>query len=224
MKPQNFYDFLEEYSFCGDSILKQCKEIKEIEEWLVKYFEDGEKTPRRLYANMKVLGAKTQEDLEEKKEEEIAKRKQIIQNISKFIIFLEKEGETHLEIIQSDKFCKWLDSEESEQENYFETIDSLPIYIQKKSGVLVRDLLETFEQIMFLVASSIEEVLGVSFPIDGRMRHIDKVQIVVRKNGIRLTRNQAASLSDLVLTYEDFEDLSEIIKEDIKELEEPIKR
>jgi len=223
MKPQNFYNFLDENSVCAEIILSYCEDIKELEEGLVLYFKDKKNTNRRTHVNMQILGVKSKEDLAEKQEEEVEERKKTIENISKFISFMKKEDEELLKIMDSEEFTEWIDKEDNMEEDYFEEIDCIPAYIHKNSGVMVGDLVKTFEHIKRLIETDIEEIIGVSFPIQGNLTQMVLVQNVIRKKNIVVDEATREELGHLIITHDDFDFLIDAIKKDIEELEEPIK-
>lgn len=224
MKPQNFYHFLlEEHSICAENILTYCEEIKELEEGLLQYFQEEEKTSRRLHVNMKILGASSKKEMSNKKNQEIEKKKKIIENISKFISFMEKEDKEYSRISNSSEFQDWLDREQSFEENYFEPINCIPAYIHKHSGVMVLDLLETFGHIMRLIQTDIECIIETSLPTNRDEKLLTLVPEILHKNNIKIDEETSFNLTSLVLTYEDFMELTSLIRKEIKELEEPVK-
>lgn len=223
IKSQNFYNFLDGYSIDGDNILKYCKEIIVLEENAINYLAEDEKTKKSLNVNMKIFGAKSREELKIKKQQEVDKKKNTIENISKFTSFVEKEGEAYNKILGSKEFARWLDEDAGVVEEFFEYIDCIPAYIYKHSKTLVLDLMGTFRQIMNLIGADIESIINIQFPINGKVEHLASVQRYVKSNKINLDEKTKAELMDLVISYEDFEYLIGVINEEIKELQEPLK-
>lgn len=223
MKPQNFYACLDDFFISAENILIYCEEIKRLEEDLIDYFIKEETTEKQFNAKMKILGAKNKKELASKKNKEIVERRKMIDNVSKFIDFMKKEETKHYKTMRTEKFCKWLDDESTLNESFFEKIEFIPAYIQKHSGVLVLDLMKTFKQIIQMIESDIENVIGISLPKN--MQNIRLISIInfAEHNGIILTKSQKCYLSSLVIGYKDFVDIIEIIINEIKGLEAPVK-
>ena len=136
---------------------------------------------------------------------------------------MKKEDEEYLKIMDSEEFTEWIDKEDNMEEDYFEEIDCIPAYIHKNSGVMVGDLVKTFEHIKRLIETDIEEIIDVSFPIQGNLMQMVLVQDVIRKKNIVLDETTREELGHLIITHDDFDFLIDAIKKDIEELEEPIK-
>jgi hypothetical protein len=172
---------------------------------------------------MKIFRVKSKEELTIKKQQKIDKKKSIIENISKFISFIEKEREDYNKILGSEEFARWLNEDAGVVEDFFEYIDCVPAYIHKYSRTMVLDLMETFKQIMNLIGTDIENTINIQFPIIGKIEHLEAVQRYIKNNKINLDEKTKSELVELVIAYEDFEYLINIIKKEIKELQEPIK-
>ena len=223
-KPQNFYAHLDNFSICSENILSYCEEFVEMESDLIDYFKKEEKTKRNLKSKMIILGAETKAELAAKKLKEIAERRKVVSNVSKFISFMKKEEKKYNKIMKSKAYIDYLDNETDLDIEFFEQIEFIPVYVVKHSGVLVRDLTESFKSIKDLLATDIEDILGVPFPLKGSSPQLMLVQHTIKKNNINLTREQINELTHFILTYDDFDYLIEIIKSEIKELEEPLRR
>jgi hypothetical protein len=223
MKPQNFYACLDDFTICAENVLTYCEEIKSYEEGLIDFFKEEETTERRLESNMMVLGAKTREELSIKKQNLINEKIQTVENISRFIDFMKKEGEDYFKIMESEEFSNWLESDSNMDEDFFKPIGFIPAYIDANASVKVIDLLITFKHIIGLLSADIEDIIGVEFPIRGHVKQLILVQYTLKKNYIKLSDEDLSLLTHYIITFEDFQYLIDIISDEIEELNEPVR-
>jgi len=222
MKPKNFYDYLENIDIFAENVLTYCEEFLELQVISLDYLENGkEKNKKQLEASMIIFGVNTKDGLAAKKKIEAYRVSEVIENITKFINFMKKEDKSYNDLMKSDEYLKWVDSDSLE--GFFEPIKSLPVYINKYAGVKVIDLLEAFAQIMGLMVVDIEELTGVPFPVKSTLPQIMAVQYEMSKKGVKLKDKEVQELAHLILTYEDFEYLITFIKEEVEKLEEPVR-
>ena len=222
MRPKNFYHYLELMNVYAENILTYCEELQTLHLDSLNYLENGkEKNKEQLEASMIIFGAKTKKELVVRKKEEAKRTEEIIDNIAKFITFMKREDKVYNEVVTSDDYLEWVDSDSLEA--FFAPINSIPVYINKYAKVKVVDLLEAFKDIMNALIIEIEELIGFSFPVDDGRPQIVSVQLKMKEKGITLDIEDMSELAHLILTYEDFEYLIKVVNKEIEKLIEPIK-
>jgi len=222
MKPQNLFAKLDSLLICSENILSYCEEIKEIEKGIVLYLKKKEIKEEEKGALMNIYRAKTEEELLLEIKKVIKKKKHEIRNISKFIDFMVKEGNFYYKIMESKEFEDWLDDETKIDDDFFEEIEFIPAYIEKHSGVMVLDMLKTFEGVMFLISKSIGKIIKKDFPLKHNAPQLIMVKNLLKREEIKLSKGEESKLFHFILSYEDFRLLFNVITNEIKELEQPI--
>lgn len=199
MKKQNFCAYLDEKTIDAKNVLELCKEYEIISKEALDAFKP----------KLKINSS----DIEKK-----------INNMNKFTLFMRKEFEDYLEVLESEEFSDFLDSDLNLDDRFFEEIDLIPVYLEKNAGVLVLDLLESFFEIMQMKAIEIEGITGNKFPIDGDDLQTNLIKREFNNYKMSFTKKDTNEVFGLVLSYEDFNILTKMIKKQIKELVEPICR
>ncbi len=223
MKSKNLYDYLENLDVYSENVLTYCEDLQTLHMDSLEYLEDfKEKGKKQLETSFAFFGVNNKADLAKKKKTDAEVVHKKIANITKFIEFMKKEDKAYNDVITSDEYTEWVDSDSLE--SFFVPIKSLPVYINKHAGVKVVDLLGSFKEIMDSIVVEIEELTGVPFPVDSDKPQIMAVQHEMDRKGLSLdSEEKVQELGHLILTYEDFECLISLIKSEIEQLMEPVR-
>lgn len=226
-KPQNFFVYLDGLSIDIESLKKELMVAHDISRDLANMTQkeiEGER-PIDKY-DLSITNSKTREEFIEKEKEFIKNSNEQAEQIEKFIEFLDAEEKEYEKITKTKKYKDWLADESTDAEDFFDDIEFVPAYIDKKCKIKVLDFVEILRYILDILTDDIEEFIGYgNFPRN-QERCVPLptlLQAINKKNKIKIKEKDFPYYVNLVIAYEDIEYLINIIGYDIEKINEPVK-
>ncbi len=154
-----------------------------------------------------------------------------IEQINKFVKFLNAEKKEYEKIIFSKEYAEWINDYLNAIDNniikkdLFEDIEFIPAYLDKNCKIKVIDFVETLKCVLGILVSEIENYIGYeNFPKDASMNDgfplVVLLTQIVSENKIKIPKEDLVYYGSLVSAYEDINCLVNIIKYQIEKISE----